>query len=401
MIATPFSFFGTARRLIKAGGVVMVLVLILSSGLASSAPVAAAGSSYIGLVADDNGSVHVFETGTNTVLGTVAIPDPDHDNTNGDCSVASNGIFGFVTDFDNEIWVIDLTQSPPVLASGINPIPISNPGEDIAVTPDGQYLVITDGTGGDDPCPISVVDIASRTEVSTKTVAPNHCAVDTLSDGSVLVVSYDSSTAYRLTIDSAGNLNDTGETLPVEYPNNIYGAPNAKTGFVVEYWSKEIRIFGIPGLDQLHTLSLPDEGVCAVMHPDGRKIYVRTDKGYVLAYAFDPNTGAPESVPFFIIPVAECISYFGMDQMAITPDGRQLYVPEGNLIKVYNAVTGEPLYTISDHNFGVLTGVSFGISPSVIQAPGLSQWGTGVLVVLFGGTLLWVNRRRFTRSKTN
>jgi DNA-binding beta-propeller fold protein YncE len=400
MFVAPINLSGIARRWRMAGGVV-ILILLLVSGLAPAVPVEAADPRYLGLVADESGFVHVIDTRTNTVLGSVAIPDIDADNADGDCAVTTNGRFGFVSNFDSEIWVIDLTQSPPALAAGINPILISNPGEDMDISPDGKYLVITDGYDGED-VPISVVDIAARTEVSTKIVANNHCAVDVLRDGSVLVLSYDSLTAYRLIINSAGELIDTGEAITVEYPNNIYGAPNSKSGFLVEYWSDKIKSFTIPGLTLVDTRSLPGVGVCGVFHPAGNKIYVRTiDDSYVLGYRFDPITGDLDSEPFFTIPVALCTGYFGMDQMDITPDGNRLYVPEGNLLKAYDANSGILLYTISDPNFGSLTGMSVWSELSPLHAPGLSQWGIVILAVLFSGAIVWINRRRSKKSQTS
>jgi hypothetical protein len=63
---------------------------------------------------------------------------------------------GFVTNLNNQIFVIDLTTSPPSLAGGTNPIPISNVGEDLSISPDGKFLVVAGGSNGPFE-PISVI----------------------------------------------------------------------------------------------------------------------------------------------------------------------------------------------------------------------------------------------------
>jgi hypothetical protein len=317
------------------------------------------GVAAIGMVADNAGFVHIFDPGTNAVLGTVAIPN--NGGVIGDCSISNDGALGFVTNFNFEIWVIDLTKSPPVLASGTNPIPISNPGEDIANTPDGRYLIIVDGSGG--LRPISVVSTASRAEISTLSVANNHCSVDVLGNGTVLVTSSDTNRLYRLTIDNAGNLTNTGEILNVTAPRNVYGSPNAKSGIAVKGLQPFLQSFVIPGL----TLVNSRQGVggfCGVIHPNGDKIYVRyaptSTDNFVVAYNFDSTTGTLGAAPLFSIPVVYTRPYFGIEQMAITPDGSLLYVPEGNVIRVYDSNTGTLLDIISNTNFHSLTGVCFG-----------------------------------------
>lgn len=346
----------------------VVMMLLSLAGFAPVTPVAASTSGPIGMVAGNTTvtGVHIFDAGSNTVLGTVHIPVPA-DGAIGDCSISRDGTLGFVTNFNFELYVIDLTQSPPVLAAGTNPIPISNPGEDTSTTPDGKYVVVVDGSGGSS-VPISVVSIASRAEVSTFSVAANHNSVDVLSDGSVLVTSDDSSKFYRLRINSAGQLTNTGDVRSVSSPNNIYGAPNAVAGFVVTYDPPTVRSFLINGLMQVDNRTIPGSGICGVVNPAGNTVYVRTcdfhgTNSFVIAYRFNSATGALGAAPLFSIPVAACTGFYGIDQMAITPDGNRLYVPEGNVLKVYSADSGAPLGTISDSHFGELTGICF--SPKI------------------------------------
>jgi hypothetical protein len=95
----------------------------------------------IGIVADQvNHSAIVFDTDTNTALGSITLPG--FGPATGDVALTADGQLGFVTDFQSRVWVLDLSDpSAPALASGPNPIPIANPGEDLAITPDQRFLV--------------------------------------------------------------------------------------------------------------------------------------------------------------------------------------------------------------------------------------------------------------------
>src|SRR5262249_30180885 len=150
----------------------------------------------------------------------------------------------YVTDFGFRLWGIDLGATPPRLASPLNPIHISNPGEDIAVGPGGRYLVVCDGSG---TAPVSVGDPQTGREVSSFPLGTDCNAVDVCPDGSVLVTSYQSGFVKRLTLDGAGALTDTGETFQVSGPSNVYCARSSAAGIVVTF-NDGITSLAIPGL---------------------------------------------------------------------------------------------------------------------------------------------------------
>ena len=107
---------------------------------------------------DDTASVTVFDADTDTVLGTVSITPG---RAIGDVLITPDQSRGFVTNFNSEVFVIDLTTSPPSLAGGTNPIPISNYGEDLSISPNGRFLVVSDGSATQQ---VSVIDIAAQTK---------------------------------------------------------------------------------------------------------------------------------------------------------------------------------------------------------------------------------------------
>ncbi|MBN1188881.1 MAG: hypothetical protein JXA46_03940 [Dehalococcoidales bacterium] len=379
------SYSHTLSLIIRTSIIILVLLICLAPALPVSAE-----SGPIGMVADNSGKVHIFDAGTNTVIGTVELPLNDGFLV-GDCAISPDGTLGFVTDFNYNLWIIDLVQSPPVLASGTNPVPISNPGEDVAVTPDGKYAVVVDGAFGEN-VPVSLVDIADRQEIDTLVIANNHDSVDALNDGSLLVTSFDSQSLYRIiVIGGSFNLVHTGETMAFDYPINVYGSPKSCSGFVVGHY--DLMSFLIPGLSKVDTCELPGGGVCGVIHPAGNRVFVRTcdfeeTNSFVIAYSFNSITGHLGIDPLFTIPVTPCTDYYGIEQMAITPDGSRLYVPEGDVLNVYNAETGDQLDSITAKIFEDLTGICFkpeissGRGPVSALGGELRETGKSSLVVL-------------------
>jgi len=300
----------------------------------------------LGMVADNaTHSVIVFDADTDTVLGTVALPSPNV--VTGDCSITPDQTRGFVTDFTSRIHVIDLTASPPSLAGGPNPIPISNFGEDTSISPDGQFLVVCDGGV---PQPISVIDIATQAEVSTFSLPSDCNSVEVCSDRSVLATSSRTGGVYRLTIDHAGTLTDTGEVLFGDWtPNNVVCAPGGTSGYVVLGFQAQIRSFTIP-ISPTDFSVLSGFGISGLVNPRGDRAYVRTvgnltDK-YVDVFGYDSTTGALDAIPLFTIPTIASPRFFGMDQMAIHPDGSKLYVSRPQALNVYDASNGNLLTTI-------------------------------------------------------
>lgn len=308
----------------------------------------------IGMVADDaTNSVTVFDGDTDGVLAAIPIGA----GTFGDCSVTADLTLGFVTDFQNRLWVIDLAASPPRLASGTNPIFFFNSGEDTSMTPDGKYVVVCDGASVQ---PVSVIDIATRAQVETFNLGSDCTSVDVCSDGSVLVASDGSGEVRRLVIDGAGNLTDTGEVLSVSGPNNVFCSPGAQSGIVITRSADQIRSFTIPGLAAKDVRSLSGNfGISGMVHPAGNRVFTRDNGGAVDVFDFDPSTGALGAAPRLTIPIVNTPTFYGMDQMALHPDGTKLYVSQPGALNVYDASAGGLLTQIKDPSISTPTGVCF------------------------------------------
>ena len=307
----------------------------------------------IGMVADNaTESVTVFNADSDTVLGSVAIGSGP---AIGDCSITQDQTLGFITDFAYGVWVIDLAGLP-VLAGGINPIPISNAGEDTSLSPNGQFLLVCDGANIE---PVSVVDVASRTETSTFALAGECNAVEACGDGSVLTATFSDSSVRRLILDGFGNLADSGDPpLSVADPINVLCAPGSASGAVLDYSSNEVRSFVLPPLAGIDTRVLPGPGISGQIHPSGDRLYVLS-LGGIDAFSYDSTNGAIGGAPLFSIPISDNTPFFGMDQMAVHPDGSKLYVSQPGAVEVYDAISGALLAAITDPGIVNPAGVCF------------------------------------------
>ncbi len=299
----------------------------------------------IGMVTDEySGAVTVFDADTDTVLGSVSVLPGV---TLYDCSILAVAGLGFVVDFNYNVWVIDLLSTPPSLASGTNPIPISNCGEETAITADGKFLLVCDGGAWQ---PISVVDIASRAEVSTFYLDYECTTLDVSNDGSVLAGAGWQGIVHRLTIDASGNVTDTGEWLSGVDPTNVYLSPGGASGIVVNFDWNQIHSVAVPGLALVDTRPLSGSwGISGLIDAPGGRVFARSDGGYVDVFAFDPITAQLSASPVLTFGIAGAMPYWGVEQMALHPAGTKLYVPESwwGCLDVFDPGTGALLRSIT------------------------------------------------------
>ncbi len=294
----------------------------------------------LGLAADNSSkSAIVFDADTGEVLATIPLPTQPFDAL-GDTAVLSDQSLGFVTNFANQIFVIDLQASPPRLADGTNPILISNTGLDLSVSSDERFLVIS-GARFLDQVSLSVVDIAGRVEVSAPDpTLDSALGVEVCGDGSVLVAFDRESGVRRFLVDSSGSLIATGEMLPALAAFNVSCAPDDRFGLAVVGFGDSVQSFSVPGLSAVAKERVPRPlALSGIFQPSGDRIYVRSDDfstGRIDVFPYDAATGA-------IGPVLQtraidgALTFVGVDQVAIHPDGTRLYVPQRGRIDVLSA----------------------------------------------------------------
>ena len=294
-----------------------------------------------GMVADiASHSVTVFDSDSDTVIGSVEIPF-DY-GVIGDCSIPAGQRHGFVTDARRRIWVIDLAI--PALAAGQNPIPISNAGLDTSVSPDGKFLVVINGVEID---PLSVIDVASRQEVTTFPVSPSSNSVDVCSDGSVLVASKSPAGVRRLTIDGAGRLTDTGESLALfGEPRNVTCAPDAASGIVITGQGHLMQSFKLPGLARTDIRKLASTfGYGAIIDATRGRVYAHSLFG-IEAYFYHLATARLSYRPSYSFVTYSRPTLYGVDQLALNSDATKLYLSQPHAVDVLDPDSGALITSI-------------------------------------------------------
>jgi len=302
-----------------------------------------------------NGEAVIFDRDTESVVGRI---EDVWGSAVGDCAIQEDGLLGFATTFSHEIHAIDLGATPPARTPPPNPIPIDNPGEDLAFTPDGRFIVACDGSN---VAPVVVVDVATRTQIAALDLGTDCTSVDVCADGSVLVTSVTAGVVRRLEIDAAGLLSDTGVRLVAERPVNVVCAPDARSGVVLSGApAAAVTSFAMPGMERVDERVIPDWPVAAAFGVMGDMVYVRhasDDTGGIQAFGFDRHTGHLSAEPSFAFPVAPARRFFGIDTIAVDPTGTELYVTEKGALTVFDAATGRPVAGIMDPAIDTPTGV--------------------------------------------
>ncbi|MCK9351201.1 MAG: hypothetical protein WCT49_00900 [Candidatus Paceibacterota bacterium] len=314
-------------------------------------------------------SVTVFDIDDNNkILGNVTLPPGRFFYASGDVFIAKaqNQTVAFVTTNDRKVFVIDLSSDIPKLASGVNPILISNSAGDITMSTDGEFLIVSGSTSGE---PISIINIASRQELGTFSGATNVNSVDICSDGSLLMSS-SSGNVRRFTINNAGGIIDTGELLPVVNPRNVVCSPDGRTGIIIS--SNRITSFRVSGMTPIsnRSLSYMFRGISGVFSASGDRFFVREcfnpfHDGEIKAFAYDSNSGQ-FGTSLFTISATETSEVSGIEQLAVDPDGTRLYVPSMYYsVSMYDAHTGSFL---SSSPFGLMYSTGIAVAMKTVQS---------------------------------
>jgi DNA-binding beta-propeller fold protein YncE len=338
--------------------------------------VGSAAGQAVGVVCDRGGSqVIVFDADADVVLGAVTIPPLSSYSVVSGCAITSDGKLAFVSDFEDRVWVVDLTASPPALATGKNPIPVSTWAIQMAVTPDDRYLVVADGFSTP-AVPLSVVDIATRTEIDTfplgVDISPNAVALGP--DGSVLVVAGMwgtwETTIRRLRIDAFGSLTDTGESIPNSQAPNVGNLIAATMGvgnlqmsmgiFLSRGGTPQIGAFSTCGLKIRSTQTGTGAfAVDGVVNRQGNRLFVRTNErptpgptgegnAFIDVFRLHVLSGRI-GLKKLTIPLDRIAGTLtGAHQMALHPKGKKLYVSGLGLpeLRVFHSRSGHLLETI-------------------------------------------------------
>ena len=332
--------------------------LVLMIGV--SVPLAGFAAS-MGMVSDNgSGVVHIFNADLDVVTAKL---EAHPGKAVGDCVLASDEQLGFTSSNSGVITFVDLATRNLQSVPRSKLVAISNVGVDLALSPDDAFLVVAGG--GALQQPLSVVDTALQEEIATAGPFADHSSVEFCDNGTILVTTthgkyYGSgpdNALYDATIDGEGMISLQGHRLSSgAQPNNVTCAPGSMSGVLLDR-EGGLSSFTLPGLEMADYVSLDSSiAVAAVFSPNGKQLFVRT-RDSVKAFHFNPVTGTMR--PDWKQPLAATSTFYGVDQIAIHPNGNKLYVDGGAPMLILDPRTGSQTGAI---NFGDTTGICFASS---------------------------------------
>ena len=281
---------------------------------------------------------------------------------------------------DSRIYFIDISRGfndQPILLGSTW---VFIPPEDMAITPDDNYVVVTDGGNSNHA---AVVDIPSRSLVRVQYLkgASVQAAAVTPDGELVLFADYGGGALHSYRIDGEGTLSykETQLIRPFS-PVNVAISPDGKTVIVVHAFSSRASVFLIDSMHDLcfqEYISLPARGgQSCVFSGDGAKAYYLTNanpgKGtqvHILDVA-SPGKVAASGTSITVTPARGTGHFYGIETIALDPWDNYLYVTNP---VASGAVTGISIIDLATHTeVGYLmgTGIPTGICFTALQHPG-------------------------------
>jgi DNA-binding beta-propeller fold protein YncE len=250
-------------------------------------------------------------------------------------TVTPDGRLGIVCNFSGgTLSFIDLTATTPVISGTLATGPIGNP-ESIAVTPNGRFGIVADGSFEPD---VISIDLQLRTIVSTVSGLPGNQGVAISPDGTLLLVmSANTNEVSVLTIGPNGALTDTGQRVTLSGsgggPRSIAFTPNGRRALVTDSNVARVTILGINAgtvsnlgfIGNLGTNSFNTSGLAITR--DGSKVYVSNASDSNLSVlSIDNNDNVTDTGRRINIPNGTPATFFGVPGIALTPDGTRLFI---------------------------------------------------------------------------
>jgi hypothetical protein len=293
-----------------------------------------------------------------------------------DCSIAGDQSKGFVTTLNGKVYSIDLQTLN--ISSGTNPIPISNKGEDTSLSANQKYLLVT----GDDVEPVSVVDINNQSEVTALAVSDDYISSEVCSNGSVLLSS-SSGKVHRFMMSESGSLTDTGEEFDAgSSVNNVICSPDGNSGIAILRFPGTIKSFIVSGMTPVDIRSLSGhQGISGSFTKDGTKVFIRSNIGFIDAFTFNSATGSLGASPENTIISSFASPLFGVEQIALHPDGSKLYAskfdwtvsPMEHKVDVFDTNTGALISQLDDGNLLFPAGICFPGEATIVEGEVLEK----------------------------
>ncbi len=290
-----------------------------------------------------------------------------------DVVITSDGNTAIVSNFgDARLYFIDISGGFNTEPTILGFVWINMFAEDMAITPDDKYVLVTDGGFSST---IAVVDIPNRDFVRMKGLGEAGAqAIAITPDGrNVIAADYWGGYIYRLTLDADGYMKfeQFVDVLP-HWPINLAISPDGRTLFVVDAFHLRSPVFSINHRGRLileEYVRMPArEGQSCVFSSDGTKAYLQTNefirgRQVHILDVTGPGQVSPSGVSISLNRRGGAGGFFGVDTLALDPSENYLYVTNPSDLGAEAGIFVIDLYlnTIVDYlrSRGIPTGIAF------------------------------------------
>lgn len=288
-----------------------------------------------------------------------------------DVEITSDGKTAIVSNFgDSKIFFIDISgglSAQPTLLGWTN---VGFFAEDMALTPDDKYVLVTDGS---ESKMIAVIDVATHTVACIKnSLTKNSESVTVSPDGkTVLTTDYENRKVHMWSLVAAtppvSLAHITSKDIAPVRPVNVTISPDGKTAIVVNANGPRAPFFRIiPGDLQYKGVVWLRRGQSCVFSRDGSKAYYLSNP--FLTWVYVLNVTGPGQVSYSntsiqVFPHRGTSQLYGVDTMAIDPSGNYLYVTNPTLsggvplVSIINLQTNTWEKNLNAN--GIPTGIAF------------------------------------------
>jgi YVTN family beta-propeller protein len=342
---------------------VLIIFLIIVSSAASAATEQSASSvvphAYIANHGD--GTVSVIDTATNKVTATVDVGSgPDG------VAVTPDGTKVYVTNsyYDN-VSVID-TATNKVTAT----IPVGRYPEGVAVTPDGTKVYVTNSYDDN----VSVIDTATNKVIATIPVGRYPEGVAVTPDGTKVYVANSGNNDYTgntvSVIDTATN-KVVAKIYAGKYPYGIAVNPAGTKVYVTNHNCLKVSVIDTATNKVIATVPVGEYPYGIAVNPAGTKVYVANIGSETVSVIDAATNKVIATVPLGV--------GWGLNEVAVTPDGTKVYVTSGN-VSIINTDTNTVIASVNVGNNpysvafstaskSVLPAANFSANPTFGKAP--------------------------------
>jgi YVTN family beta-propeller protein len=280
-------------------------------------------------IANDDGTVSVIDTATNTVLKSITI----NQGRLGDVAVSPGGTYAYVTGGlgSNTLSVIDTATNIVTATMQFGSIP-----DEIGFSPDGAYAYIFN----EGPTTVAVVDTATRTVVATIDIAadigPADLAVRPDGRRVYVVNSFDSTLSVIDTDPLHVGYRTVIKTIPVDRPIGVAVSRDGSRVYVSHEFSGQqlgntVSVIDTATNAVIDTIMVGAKPGAMAVSPDGTRLYVANEADDTVSVV-DVATNTVVAT----IPVGS-----GPTGVAVSPDGSRIYVT--NRVQI----NGDPVFAVS------------------------------------------------------